>query len=455
MISTLDTAPPIHRIKEGTQSLDREIFRKSIPVLAARIPAPKSGRFLDGLKNDVLDLRRCRTVVHDKEDKGRRLVLLNYQNRDELPARVNEFIEREGATLMVYEIELDYSYWTAVDILEATLPEELCTELPTGFAAMGHLAHLNLNAEFLPYKYIIGQIILDKNPRLRTVVNKLDTIHNQFRYFDMELIAGEPDFIVQHSESNCRFTFDFREVYWNSRLHTEHDRLVQLFQPEDGVIADVMAGVGPFAVPAAKKGCTVLANDLNPNSVKWLRKNVDDNNVSKNIRVYCEDGKDFIRLAFKRVFTEPFDPVCGQTLSKRKQQKEERRRRLSASKDEASVPNEPEPTPATPALRNRIGHFVMNLPDSAIEFLDAFRGVLDPLDRELSGVYETMPMVHCHCFTRFLDAGLAEADIRKRVEESLGGELEKEVTLHYVRSVAPNKDMYCISFRLPQKLAFQ
>jgi len=61
-------------------------------------------------------------------------------------------------------------------------------------------------------------------------------------------------------------------------LHTEHERLVQLFQPSD-VVADVFAGVGPFAVPAAKKGCGVFANDLNPNSYKYLLKNSQDNKV--------------------------------------------------------------------------------------------------------------------------------------------------------------------------------
>lgn len=44
-------------------------------------------------------------------------------------------------------------------------------------------------------------------------------------------------------------------------------------------MADVFAGVGPFAVPAAKNGCAVFANDLNPDSVKWLRHNVNSNNV--------------------------------------------------------------------------------------------------------------------------------------------------------------------------------
>lgn len=47
------------------------------------------------------------------------------------------------------------------------------------------------------------------------------------------------------------------QVYWNSRLESEHHRLVdQYFKPNE-VIADIMAGVGPFAVPAALKGCTV------------------------------------------------------------------------------------------------------------------------------------------------------------------------------------------------------
>ena len=31
----------------------------------------------------------------------------------------------------------------------------------------------------------------------------------------------------------------------------------------------------------------------------------------------------------------------------------------------------------------------------------------------------------------------------------------EEVTLHFVRSVAPNKEMYCVSFRLPRAVAFE
>ncbi len=56
----------------------------------------------------------------------------------------------------------------------------------------------------------------------------------------------------------------------------------------------------------------------------------------------------------------------------------------------------------------------MNLPDSAITFLDAFRGILtDAEGRNLSGTYKAMPMIHCHCFTRELEPEKAEADIRQ------------------------------------------
>ena len=45
-------------------------------------------------------------------------------------------------------------------------------------------------------------------------------------------------------------------------------------------MVDAFAGVGPFAVPAGKKGCGVLASDLNPASASALEANVKKNKVS-------------------------------------------------------------------------------------------------------------------------------------------------------------------------------
>ena len=63
----------------------------------------------------------------------------------------------------------------------------------------------------------------------------------------------------------------------------------------------------------------------------------------------------------------------------------------------------------------------MNLPDSAIEFLDAFRGIL--AEPELREAYAgRMPMVHCHCFTKEVDDQTrAETNIKQVSSASVLG----------------------------------
>jgi tRNA G37 N-methylase Trm5 len=95
----------------------------------------------------------------------------------------------------------------------------------------------------------------------------------------MEVIAGKEDFIVTQPHLGCSFTFDFSKVYWNTRLETEHRRLVDMFRPGEAV-CDVFAGVGPFAVPAGKKRVFVVANDLNPDSYTSMEGNIKGNKVT-------------------------------------------------------------------------------------------------------------------------------------------------------------------------------
>lgn len=93
---------------------------------------------------------------------------------------------------------------------------------------------------------------------------------------------------VEHSEGDCTFRFDYSKVYWNSRLQTEHKRLIDSFKPGE-VVCDVMAGIGPFAVPAGKKKVFVWANDLNPDSVSSLEDAIKRNKVCANVSflLYC------------------------------------------------------------------------------------------------------------------------------------------------------------------------
>lgn len=87
---------------------------------------------------------------------------------------------------------------------------------------------------------------------------------------------------------------NFAEVYWNSRLEHEHSRLVSSFKAGE-VICDLTAGIGPFAIPAALKGCTVYANDLNPNCCRWLQVNAHANKVSDKITITNQDAREVVK----------------------------------------------------------------------------------------------------------------------------------------------------------------
>jgi tRNA (guanine37-N1)-methyltransferase len=94
-----------------------------------------------------------------------------------------------------------------------------------------------------------------------------DHVHREHRVVS----SGEKNFVTEVSQHGLRFRLDFSKVFWNSRLEHEHKRLVDKYFKHGQVILDVMAGIGPFAVPAAKAGCLVIANDLNPDSAHWLK----------------------------------------------------------------------------------------------------------------------------------------------------------------------------------------
>jgi len=125
--------------------------------------------------------------------------------------------------------------------------------------------------------------------------------------------------------------------------------------------------------------------------------------VTKLVRASCEDGRDFIRSSMARAYDQPF-PAYVSPRSSKTQEARERRRSQNLKK---LIPT---PKPA----RRMISHYVMNLPESAITFLNAFRGLLvDDGSRDLAGVYLQMPMIHCYCFTRELEFESAEKDIRR------------------------------------------
>ncbi len=76
--------------------------------------------------------------------------------------------------------------------------------------------------------FVVGEVLLDKVPTAKTVVNKLGQIDNTYRNFAMEILAGEDNMVTTTKEEGISYEFDFSKVYWNPRLG------LRLFQIVDG-----------------------------------------------------------------------------------------------------------------------------------------------------------------------------------------------------------------------------
>ncbi|CAH8676177.1 unnamed protein product [Schistosoma rodhaini] len=382
-------------------------------------------------------------------------------------------------------ISVGYENFTFEQVIKELLPDFI---LPiTGFTIIGHVMQFNLKTEALPYRHIIGQVALDKIPNIRTVIHKVSNIESAYRTFEMELLAGVPDYITSMRENNMTFHLDISKVYCNPRLGTEHTRVVNSLRPplpnndpfltprpipgDRVVVYDVFAGIGPFSIPASRAGCHVLANDLNPDSFIWLKKNVAQNSSRKhplkNIICYNMDGREFIREILLPHY----------------------RKYGSSDKIESTDCD---------SISSSIDRFVviMNLPQLAIDFLDAFVPPLNCInssniitdnnsDNVTANLNDSSPIhqkfikplyIYCYCFMRRnieseenIKIRLAKAlntnitDLFQFVNstpnnETVNNNLNIEQTndqcfiinWHYrfVRNVAPFKDMYCAEFEL-------
>ena len=120
-------------------------------------------------------------------------------------------------------------------------------------------------------------MILEKNPNLRSVVTKLGYIQSEFRFYNLECIAGDDtSFETMQTEDKVRFRVDISKMYWCSKLATERSRMITDFFKPGEVLCDMMCGIGPQAIKAAVKvkDFRAIANDLNPEAVECMKKNI-------------------------------------------------------------------------------------------------------------------------------------------------------------------------------------
>jgi tRNA (guanine37-N1)-methyltransferase len=138
----------------------------------------------------------------------------------------------------------------------------------------------------------IAEAIAKSDLRVRTVVNRASKVKGELRVREWDVLVGDSTETV-HREYGHEFRLDIAAVYFSPRLATERHRVVSQVAAGERVI-DMFAGVGPFAVPMASRGADVVACDLNPVAVEYLRENARRNGVEERVRAVEGDVRDLV-----------------------------------------------------------------------------------------------------------------------------------------------------------------
>lgn len=143
--------------------IDKSIFNHTLKVIGIRIPSTKTSAYLNVIGPRLLKQRNYKPI--QKISESQRLVLLDpktWPNQQSVLAvePLAELIKADSAELAEHDIEVNYDSHDLDSALRIALPPDT-PEIISSFETVGHLIHVNLKPWLLPYKYIIGRLILD------------------------------------------------------------------------------------------------------------------------------------------------------------------------------------------------------------------------------------------------------------------------------------------------------
>ncbi|HVP26806.1 MAG TPA: class I SAM-dependent methyltransferase family protein [Candidatus Bathyarchaeia archaeon] len=319
-----------------------------------------------GIINNELQVQRDQNFLY--------IPLVSKPSQDELESFKEQI---EGCVFSTYTFtEQKKSEPSLTEMLDNKLPPHLLASLPHSVDFVGDIAIIEIPPELDPYKNLVGQTVLQMNQNLRTVLAKAGAVSGTYRLREFNVIAGEPQTETIHKEYGCQYYVDVAKAYFSPRLSHEHNRVASLVK-EGETVVDLFAGVGPFAIPIAKnhKDVKIYAVDINQCAVEFLKRNIRLNRVQDSVH-----------------------PILGDAKQVAKEQ-----------------------------LSNIADRVIMNLPEKAIDFVDA----------ACKTVKSTGGIVH---FYFFVNASESFEDVKLRFAEEVekcGRKVERFVFFRLVRETAP------------------
>lgn len=163
----------------------------------------------------------------------------------------------------------------------ARVPADLQDRLPTSFDVIGDIAILRIPDELGAYETEIAEAILRANSSVKVVAAD-EGVKGPFRIRKVRILAGPDRTETLHREYGLSYRVDVAEAYFSPRLGSERMRVAEQVRPGE-VVADLFAGVGPYAILIAtrRQPGVVHAFDANPSAFRFLEENVRRNRAER------------------------------------------------------------------------------------------------------------------------------------------------------------------------------
>lgn len=263
-----------------------------------------------------------------------------------------------------------------LEALGDKLPPHLLASLPRSMDLIGSVAIIEIPPELEASKKLIGEAVLQIHKNVHIVLAKVGPVTGENRVRDYEAIAGSGSTETIYREYGCIYLLDPTKVYFSPRLSQERMRVAQSVSDGETVL-DMFAGVGPFSILIAKtkRNVSIHAADINPEAIKYLRRNIILNRVEERVTPFLGDVREMLATS----------------------------------------------------LVGRFDRAIMNLPERAAEFVPTACQALNPE----GGI------IHYYTFQSGMKAvDQAEEELRRKVKEA-GREVAAVKTSRLVRETAP------------------
>ncbi len=174
--------------------------------------------------------------------------------------------------------------------LNMLLPPEELDLLVSSYDVIGDLAVIVIVDELEHRERLIGEAILEMNPRVKVVLKRAGNYAGEFRQIPLSVIAGEQRKETVTSEYGVRLKLNPEKVYYSVRSGSERKRIASLVEPGERILV-MFSGAGPYPLVLSRHSSAreIWGIEKNPLGHEYACASLKLNKKIKNVILFQGD----------------------------------------------------------------------------------------------------------------------------------------------------------------------